>query len=44
MVASEYPEVIEGRRRFIAMDVLDSEDKDEDGSIDSNGYALYEED
>ena len=34
MVASEYPEVIEGRRQLISTDVLDSEEESEDGSID----------
>ena len=33
VVASEHPVVIEGRRRFIATDYLDSED----GSIDNYG-------
>ena len=40
MVASEHPEVIEGRRRLIAADVLDSEEASEDGSIDNDGSAL----
>ena len=44
MVASEHPEVIEGRRRLIATDVLDSEEAAEDGSIDNNGAASDEED
>ena len=44
MVASENPEVIEGRRRLIAIGVLDSEEAAEDGSIDNDGAALYEED
>ena len=44
MVASKHPEVIEGRRRLIVMDVLDSEESAEDGSIDNYGAALDEED
>ena len=44
MVASENPEVIEGRRRLIATDVLDSEEAAEDGFIDNNGAASDEED
>ena len=37
MVASEHPEVIEGRRRLIDMDFPDSEEASEDGSIDNDG-------
>ena len=44
MVASEHPEVIEGRRQLIAMYVLDSEEAAEDGSIDNYVDALDEED
>ena len=44
MVASEKTEVIEGRRRLIATDVLDSDDAAENGSIDNDGDALDEED
>ena len=44
MVASKHPEVIEGRRWFITTDVLDSEEADEDGSIDNYGAASDEED
>ena len=44
MVASEHPEVIGGRRRLIATDVLDSEEAAEDGSIDDGGAALDKED
>ena len=33
MVAKDHPEVIEGRRRLIAVDVLDSEEAAEDASI-----------
>ena len=43
MVASEHPEVIEGKRRLVATDVLDYEEADEDGSIDNDGAALDEE-
>ena len=44
MVASEHPEVIEGRRRLIDTDVIDSEKAAEDGSIDNYGADFYEED
>ena len=44
MVASEHPEVIEGRRRLIATYFLDSEEAAEDGSIDNNGTDSDEED
>ena len=44
MVASKHPEVIEGRRQLIAMDIIDSEESAEDGSIDNDGAALDEED
>ena len=37
MVASEHPDVIEGRRRLIATNVLYSEEASEDGSIDNYG-------
>ena len=43
MVASEHPEVIEGRWRLIAMDVLYFEEATEDVSIDNYGADLYEE-
>ena len=33
MVAKDHPEVIEGRRRLIAVDVLESEEAAEDASI-----------
>ena len=33
MVAKDHPEVIEGRRRLIAVDVLESEETAEDASI-----------
>ena len=44
MVASEHPEVAEGRRRLIAMEVPDPEEESEDGSIDDDGDASDEED
>ena len=43
MVASENTEVIEGRRRLVATYVLDSEEVDEDGSIDNDGDSSDEE-
>ena len=43
MVAKERPEVIEGRRRLIAVDVLNSEEAAEDDSIVHNDADLYEE-
>ena len=44
MVASEHPEVIEGRRQLIATYVFDYEEAAEDGSIDNDGAASDEED
>ena len=44
MVAKEHPEVIEGRRRLIAVDFLDSEEADEDASIVHDDSDLYEKD
>ena len=44
MVASEHPEVIEGRRRLIVLDILDSRESAEDGYIDNDGAASAEED
>ena len=44
MVASENPEVIEGRRWFIVTDILDSEQVAEDGSVDNDGAASDKED
>ena len=44
MVSKEHPEVIERRRRLIAVDVIDFEEVDEDASIDHDGAALDEED
>ena len=43
MVAKEHPEVIEGRRRLIAVDVLESEEAAEDTSINHDGAASDEE-
>ena len=43
MVAKEHPEAIEGRRKFIAVDVLYSEESDEYDSIGNDGTALDEE-
>ena len=43
MVAKEHPEVIEGRRQLIAVDVLDSDEADEDAAIDQDYSALNEE-
>ena len=37
MVVSEHPEVIEGGRRLIVMNLLDSEEAAEYGSIDNDG-------
>ena len=44
MVAKEHPEVIEGRWRLIAVDVLDSKEAAEDYSIFHDDDALYEDD
>ena len=44
MVAKENPEVIEGRQRLIAVDVLDSDEADDDASIVHDDYNLDEED
>ena len=43
MVAKERPEVIEGRRRSIDVDVLDSEEAAEDASIFHDDAAFDEE-
>ena len=40
MVAKENPEVIEGRRRLISVDILDSKEVAEDASIDNDDSAL----
>ena len=42
IVASEHPEVVEGRWRFIATDVLDSEEEDYYGSTDNDGTYFDE--
>ena len=44
MAAKKHPEVIEGRRQLIAVDVPDSEEASEDDSIDHDDYTLDEED
>ena len=44
MVASEHPEVIEGRPQLIVTDVIDSEEAAEDGFIDNDGASSDEED
>ena len=43
MVAKDHPEVIEGRRQLIAVDVLDSEEASEDASIVHYDAAFDEE-
>ena len=40
MVAKEHPEVIEGRRRLIAVDIIESEEAAEDASTDHDGDDL----
>ena len=42
MVVSEHPELIEGRRRLIYIDVLDSDEASDDGSIYNGAAALDE--
>ena len=42
MVASEHPDVIEGRWQLIAKVILDYEEAAGDGSIDDNGSSLDE--
>ena len=44
MVAKEHQEVIERRRRWIAVDILDSEEESDDASIYHDGAASDEED
>ena len=44
MVAKDHPEVIEGRRRLISVDVLESEEAAEDASIVHNDSDFDEED
>ena len=43
MVTKEHPAVIEGRRWFIALDVIESEDSSDDASIYHDSAALYED-
>ena len=43
LAAKEHPGVIEGRRRLIAVDVLDSGEADVDASIDHDDVYLDEE-
>ena len=43
MVAKEHPKVIEGRRRLIAVDVLDSGESAENASIDHYSVTLEED-
>ena len=43
MVTKEHPEVIEGRRQLIYVDVIDSEEEAEDAAIDYDDAALDEE-
>ena len=42
MVAIAHPKVIEGRWQLISTDVFDSDEVDEDGSIDNDGDASDE--
>ena len=44
MVMRENTEVIEGRRRLITSDVLDSDEAADDGSIDNYGADTDEKD
>ena len=44
MVEKDHPEVIEGRRRLIAVDVIDSDEEAEDASIVHDDAAEIEED
>ena len=44
MIANEHPEVIEGRRRVIAVDVLEYEEAEEYAYIDHGFDTLDEED
>ena len=43
MVAKDHPEIIDGRRRMIAVDVLDSEEAAEDASIVHDDADFFEE-
>ena len=40
MIAKEHPEMSEGRRQLILVDVIDSEEASEDASIDHDGDDL----
>ena len=42
--SKKHPEAIDWRQQLIAVDVLDSEDEAEDGSIDHDDAALDEDD
>ena len=42
MIAKEHPEVIEGRRWLVAVDVPDSDEASEYASIDNDGAASDE--
>ena len=44
MVASEHRGLIEGRRRLIATDIIDSDEASGDAYIDNDGASLDEED
>ena len=44
MVANKDPEVTEGRRRLIDVDIIDYEEASEDDSINDDDAALDEED
>ena len=43
MIAKENPEAIEGRRRLIAVEVIDSEQAAEYASIDHDDADLYKD-
>ena len=44
MVTKEHPELIEGRQRLVSVDVIDSKEVAEDGSINNYGPTSDEED
>ena len=44
MIAKEHPEVIEGTRWLINVDIIDSDQASEDYAIDHDDADLYEED
>ena len=44
MVANESPEVVQGRQRLIAADIIDPQEADEDSSVNYDGAIYYEED